>query len=72
VIDGRPLIDVHLHAARRDTVKPPWQQWLPPFAAPGIEELYRPDGTLDPAGSTTTWQPRGWTSRCCWPSTARR
>jgi predicted TIM-barrel fold metal-dependent hydrolase len=49
VIDGRPLIDVHLHAARLSTVKPPRDQWLPPFAGATAERLYRPDGSLDPA-----------------------
>ena len=49
VIEGRPLIDVHLHAVRRNTVKPPWQQWLPSFSSDRVERLYRPDGTLDPA-----------------------
>jgi predicted TIM-barrel fold metal-dependent hydrolase len=40
---------VHLHAACRNTVKPPWQQWLPSFSSEQVERLYRPDGTLDPA-----------------------
>jgi uncharacterized protein len=48
VIDGRLLIDVHLHAARRSTVKPPWRQWLPDFASATVEGLYRADGSIDP------------------------
>ena len=49
MIDGRLLIDVHLHAARRSTVKPPWEQWLPDFAGAAAQQLYRPDGCIDPA-----------------------
>jgi hypothetical protein len=28
MLDGRPLVDVHLHAARRSGLKPPWDVWV--------------------------------------------
>ena len=27
MLDGRPLVDVHLHAARLPTLKPAWKAW---------------------------------------------
>jgi predicted TIM-barrel fold metal-dependent hydrolase len=47
-LDGRRLIDVHLHAANRQTLKPTWQEWVHGFGG-GVDELYNPDGTVDPA-----------------------
>ncbi len=29
MLDGYPLVDVHLHPARRATVKPAWDEWAP-------------------------------------------
>jgi uncharacterized protein len=48
MLDGRPLVDVHLHAARRPTLKPTWDRWVQGFGA-GIEHLYDAGGTVDPA-----------------------
>jgi predicted TIM-barrel fold metal-dependent hydrolase len=48
MLDGRPLVDVHLHPARRDTLKPAWDVWLQGFDASALEALY--DGpAVDPA-----------------------
>ena len=48
MLDGRPLVDVHLHPARRDTLKPAWDVWLQGFDAAALEALY--DGpAVDPA-----------------------
>jgi predicted TIM-barrel fold metal-dependent hydrolase len=49
VIDGRRLIDVHLHAARRQSVKPAWAQWVHDFGSGVVDDLYDEDGTVDPA-----------------------
>jgi uncharacterized protein len=50
MIDGFPLIDVHLHAARTSSLKLPWDTWLQGFAGRGaIERLYDGDGTVIPA-----------------------
>jgi uncharacterized protein len=47
MLDGRPLVDVHLHPARRDTLKPAWDVWLQGFDASALEALY--DGpAVDP------------------------
>lgn len=33
MLDGRPLVDAHLHAARLPTLKPAWRQWARDFAS---------------------------------------
>jgi predicted TIM-barrel fold metal-dependent hydrolase len=49
LLDGRPLIDVHLHAARIPTLKLGWDAWASPFATNGMRErVYAEDGTVDP------------------------
>jgi len=50
MLDGRPLIDVHLHAARLPTLKLAWQQWAQRFGDSGVlDEVYDAGGTVDPA-----------------------
>ena len=50
MLDGYPLIDVHLHPARRATVKPAWDEWARDFGGGGqVAELYDADGTVSPA-----------------------
>ena len=50
MLDGRPLIDVHLHPARRPTVKVAWDEWARDFGAAGqVNSLYDADGTVVPA-----------------------
>ncbi len=50
MLDGIPLIDVHVHAARLPTIKVPWELWVPRFT--GLQErvagLYDDSGTLVP------------------------
>jgi uncharacterized protein len=48
VLDGRPLVDVHLHPARLDTLKLPWDVWVQDFDSPGLRGLYDGDA-VDPA-----------------------
>ena len=31
MLDGRPLIDAHVHAARLPTLKPAWRTWADQF-----------------------------------------
>ncbi len=51
MIDGRPLVDVHLHAARLPTLKQAWQEWAHDFGeASTMQRVYDADGTVDPAG----------------------
>ena len=49
MIDGIPLVDVHLHPARRPTLKVDWQRWALEFGR-GIpfDDLYDAAGTLRP------------------------
>jgi predicted TIM-barrel fold metal-dependent hydrolase len=50
MLDGRALIDVHLHAARLPTIKPAWRQWAHDFGdGEVIDEVYDASGTVDPA-----------------------
>ncbi|HEY2281076.1 MAG TPA: hypothetical protein VGI00_22175, partial [Streptosporangiaceae bacterium] len=50
MLDGRPLIDVHLHPARRPTVKLAWDEWAKDFGrADQVNSLYDADGTVVPA-----------------------
>jgi predicted TIM-barrel fold metal-dependent hydrolase len=50
MLDGRPLIDVHLHAARLPTLKLAWQQWAQQFGDSAVlDEVYDAEGTVDPA-----------------------
>jgi uncharacterized protein len=49
MLDGLPLVDVHLHAARLPTLKPAWSHWAEEFGRPDImERVYRDDGSVDP------------------------
>jgi uncharacterized protein len=50
MLDGRPLVDVHLHAARLPTLKPAWRTWAQDFGGSGLlDTVYTADGTVDPA-----------------------
>jgi uncharacterized protein len=50
MIDGMPVVDAHLHAARLPTLKVSWQQWALAYGR-GIpfDDLYDPAGTIRPA-----------------------
>ncbi len=48
MLDGRPLVDVHLHPARLDTLKLPWAVWVQDHDSAALRALY--DGpAVDPA-----------------------
>ena len=50
MLDGRPLVDVHLHAARLPTLKQAWKDWAHDFGSTAVlEEVYERDGTVNPA-----------------------
>jgi predicted TIM-barrel fold metal-dependent hydrolase len=50
MLDGRALIDVHVHAARLPTLKPAWRQWAHDFGGDAVlGEVYDASGTVDPA-----------------------
>jgi predicted TIM-barrel fold metal-dependent hydrolase len=49
MLDGRPLIDVHLHAARQPSVKMDWQTWLAGHDSPQLRAVYDGSGTVRPA-----------------------
>jgi len=50
MLDGRPLVDVHLHPARLPTVRPAWRQWADDFGdGDALRHVYDPGGTVIPA-----------------------
>jgi predicted TIM-barrel fold metal-dependent hydrolase len=51
MLDGMPLIDVHLHAARLPSLKQPWHVWADRFGEKaGVKEkIYDAEGNVDPA-----------------------
>jgi len=50
MLDGRPLVDAHVHAARLPTLKPAWRVWARDFGNPeAFDPLYDADGAIDPA-----------------------
>jgi uncharacterized protein len=48
-LEGRPLIDVHLHPAHRSGLKLPWDVWVQGFGDQGVLDLYDPAGAVRPA-----------------------
>jgi uncharacterized protein len=50
MIDGKLLVDAHVHVARLPTLSPDWQQWVRTFGdGVPIGELFDADGTPRPA-----------------------
>jgi hypothetical protein len=50
MLDGLPLIDAHVHAARLPTLRPAWKEWAHEFGdVAALEQVYDPGGTINPA-----------------------
>jgi uncharacterized protein len=49
MLDGRPLIDVHLHPARLPGLRLPWDVWVQDFDTPQLAAMYDESGTVMPA-----------------------
>jgi predicted TIM-barrel fold metal-dependent hydrolase len=50
MLDGLPLVDAHVHAARLPTLKPAWQEWAADFGDQSVfGQVYDSRGTVDPA-----------------------
>jgi hypothetical protein len=49
MLDGRLLIDAHVHAPRLSTLKPAWRGWAEQFGQPGWADVFADDGTVIPA-----------------------
>jgi uncharacterized protein len=50
MLDGRPLVDAHLHPARLATVRPAWRQWAADFGDSDVlNRVYNAAGTVIPA-----------------------
>ncbi len=48
LLNGIPLIDAHVHAARLPTLKESWKEWAARYGSPSLLELYDEEGTLVP------------------------
>ena len=48
MLDGRRLIDAHLHPARLASVRPAWLAWAEEFGQPGWRSAYDETGTVSP------------------------
>jgi uncharacterized protein len=50
MLDGRPLVDAHLHPAPLPTVRPAWRQWADDFGDTDVlDRVYNVAGTIMPA-----------------------
>jgi uncharacterized protein len=50
MLDGLPLVDAHVHAARLPTLKPAWKEWASDFGDESVlGRVYDPRGAIDPA-----------------------
>jgi predicted TIM-barrel fold metal-dependent hydrolase len=49
MLDGQPLIDVHLHPACLSGLKLPWSKWVQGFDGPELRALYDGDGRVQAA-----------------------
>jgi hypothetical protein len=48
MLDGRMLIDAHLHPARLPTLKPSWLEWAQRYGQPGWRDAYDATGAIIP------------------------
>ncbi|HEY1914094.1 MAG TPA: amidohydrolase family protein [Streptosporangiaceae bacterium] len=48
MLDGRPLVDVHLHPAHRRGLKLPWDVWVQDFDSENFRALYDSAGAVRP------------------------
>ena len=48
MLDGRMLIDAHLHPARLPTLKPAWRDWAERFGQPGWQTVFDDEGAVIP------------------------
>jgi predicted TIM-barrel fold metal-dependent hydrolase len=50
MLDGRLLVDAHVHVARLPTLSADWREWVATFGTTiPLDDLYQPDGTPRPA-----------------------
>jgi predicted TIM-barrel fold metal-dependent hydrolase len=48
MLDGHPLVDVHLHAARLPGLRLSWETWVQDYDRPEVRALYGEDGAVRP------------------------
>ena len=48
MIEGIPLVDAHVHAARLPTLPESWRAWAARYGSPSLLELYDESGTIVP------------------------
>jgi hypothetical protein len=55
VIDGKLLVDAHVHVARLPTLSPDWQEWVRTFGdGVPIDELFDGEGTPRPQSAVVS------------------
>jgi hypothetical protein len=60
MLNGIPLIDAHVHAPHRGTLKPAWIEWARIFGrGVPLDELYVPDGRIIPERFDTYMEGEG-------------
>jgi predicted TIM-barrel fold metal-dependent hydrolase len=60
VLDGRRLVDVHVHAARLPTLKPAWVDWAHNFGDRALlDRVYDPHGAVRPAALSAAFAEDG-------------
>jgi uncharacterized protein len=59
VLDGRLLVDAHVHVAKLPTLSRDWQEWVATFGGDGIGGLYDGDGVPVPAALDAHFETEG-------------
>jgi uncharacterized protein len=59
VLDGRLLVDAHVHVAKLPTLSRDWQEWVATFGGDGIGGLYDGDGLPVPAALDAHFETEG-------------
>lgn len=59
MLDGKMLIDAHLHPARLPTLKPAWLGWARQFGQPGWQDVYDGEGAVIPGAFDALLESQG-------------
>ena len=65
MLDGRLLVDAHVHPPRLPTLKAAWHGWAEQFGPPGWRAVFDRDGAVIPGRSMRSWSPRASTAPSC-------
>ena len=71
MIEGIPLVDAHVHAARLPTLPESWRDWAARYGSPSCSSSTTRVGRSSRSASTNIWTARAWTWPYCSASTVR-